>query len=220
MSLAVILGAALSLVHFFSEQFCFLCKGFHAQLRAVAAGISIAFIFFHLFPQFSFGVASFSPLIFLSVLAGFVLIHLVESFIYQQSSGTKRSQELQLEDSAISFIYHVVVGLLLVRFLSISVEEGLLFFIPVVVYTAISTLPVDISSSLSVKIIVAFSTLLGVLLGLYVWQLSDVMFFLLLGFVVGVLSYTVIRHLPPIKAAQPLWFVIGVVFYSAILIVF
>jgi hypothetical protein len=219
MVVPIIFGIIMGIAHFFSEEFYSRYKTHYSKIISFSAGIAVTYIFLDLFPNFSEGAAQIDKLLFLSVLIGFVAFHLIEKYIYQHSPEEKLFRELAIEDSVISFLYHFVIGMLIVSFLNQDLLRGTLFFIPVLVYTAVSTLPVDITKFKSLRIIVASSTLLGILFAAYIYTtMSPLVFNILLGFIVGTLSFTVTRHSIPIgKKGEPLYFTIGVLFYTIIL---
>lgn len=218
--IAVLFGMIMSIVHYFSEQIGIKFKKCSGELVSFSAGLSIAYIFLSLFPEFSYGVSQENRLLFVSILFGFAMLHLIEKYTYQHSPKAKILKKLALEDSAISFIYHFIIGMIIVSFFNKNFSDGLLFFVPVMFYTAVSTLPVDMTKSKIVKVILASSTTLGVLFSLFVYgsSMHRLAYLLLLGFIIGALCFTVIRHsLPKGKKGKPLFFIIGVIIYSIII---
>lgn len=219
MILSGILAIILGLAQYWSEDFCLKCHTGFRRFISFAAGISISYVFLDLFPKFTEGAAEISELLFLSVLAGFVVFHLIEKYIYLYAPEDKLAGELAIEDSMVSFIYHFFIGILLVQLSGLGITEGLLFFIPIFFFTVISTLPVEASSRESVKIIVSSSTLVGVIFAHYLFNITQTMFFTLLGFIGGALLFTVIRHSMPFgREGKPFYFFIGVVLYSLLIL--
>lgn len=220
MVLAIILGIIMSIGHYLSQEFSkkWHKTNYYTPLLSLSAGISVSYVFISLLPKFIEGAAinRFLPI---SILVSFVLFHFVEKYIYQHAPEEKLLKEIALEDSAISFVYHFIVGMLVVVFLTQSTTEGILFFIPVFFYTFISTLPVDHSESRIIKIIVALSTLLGIIFMSYVYTtLTPIVMFSLIGFIIGAVSFTVFRHsIPSGKEGKPIFFIIGVIAYTALL---
>jgi hypothetical protein len=219
MAIAIVFGIIMSIVHYFSQDIKFLSKKYADEIRSLSAGIAITYLFLHLFPQFSYGVNELSNFLFISILVGFVIFHIVEKYIYQHSPEEKLFKGLALEDSIISFIYHFVIGIVLVSFVNQGFLNGLLFLIPVLLFTLVSTLPVDITKVKGVRIIVALSTLLGVIFAEFIYtNIGLPIFFTLLGFIIGALAFTVTRHaIPKGKAGKPLFFIIGVIVYTILI---
>ena len=110
--------------------------------------------------------------------------------------------------------------MMVVSFFNQSLREGILFFIPVLLYTSVDTIPVDRASSKITKAILAFSTLLGILFSTFLYKtMSNSVYLVLLGFIIGALTFTVTRHsIPDGKQGRPLFFIFGVIIYSIILL--
>ncbi|MDP7324481.1 MAG: hypothetical protein QF632_06995 [Candidatus Woesearchaeota archaeon] len=215
----IIFGILMAIAIYFSEKFTTKFSEHHVRMLSLSAGISITYIFLDLFPQFNASVIATDQRLFLSVLVGFVLLHLVEKHIYQHTSKDVRKRELALADSSISFIYHFIIGMLIVYLTNQSAVSGVLFFLPILFYSTLSTLPVDPTSDTTVRLILSSSTLLGILFATYLaTDISPVVNFSLLGLVIGVLLYTTIRHgIPQGKAGKPVYFVLGVMFYALLI---
>lgn len=217
--ISIILGLIMSIFHFLSEEFSVRTKSFYIYVLSFSAGISVTYLFLDLMPNFSKGAAEISDFLFMTIVLGFLFFHLVEKYIYKHYPEDKLLKELAIEDSIISFIYHFVVGMLIVNFMNQSIAQGLLFFIPVLFYTTVSTLPVDSTQKRSIRIIVASSTLLGILFTKFVYtNMAPIVFYSLLGLVIGSLTFTVMRHsIPKGSKGKPLYFVLGVLVYSLII---
>jgi hypothetical protein len=71
-----------------------------------------------------------------------------------------------------------------------------------------------------IKTVLSFSTLLGILFVTFIFkEISQLTYLTLLGFIIGALSFTVTRHsLPFGKKGRPLFFTLGVILYSIIII--
>jgi hypothetical protein len=218
--IALVFGVVMAVVHYFSES---LAQGFkqeRADLMSFSAGVSISYLFLHLLPDFSRGVTEYNEYIFLSILAGFVSIHLTEKYIYKHATKDKRRRELALEDSIVSFMYHLMVGIIITVSLAEStLYETVLFFAPILLYTGVSTLPVDAPKSKLARAALSVSTLIGIIIGMvFMTGISQTMYLALLGVVIGILTYTTIRHgIPSGTQGTPIFFFLGVLMYSAII---
>ena len=219
--IVILLGLLMGLAHYFSEEILRKFKSHKWAFLSFSAGISITYIFLSLFPRFVSGVSKENKFLFLSILLGFVIFHVIEKYIYKQKlTEYKRLKEVAIEDSIISFIYHFIIGMMIVNFFNHSFFEGVLFFIPVMLYTSVDTIPVDRTKSNIMKVILGFSTLLGILFSTFVYKNIDFRIYLvLLGFIIGVLTFTVTRHsIPSGKKGSPLFFLFGVIIYSTIIL--
>jgi hypothetical protein len=218
--LPILLGAIMAVAHYYSEDFCVRCKEQYNSLLSFSAGISVTYLFLDLLPAFSDTAARTSKFLFLTILLSFILLHVVEKYIYKNAANDKIRRDLALEDSIVSFVYHFIIGMLLVTFTLQSWFTGILFFIPVLLYTMVSTLPVDAPRMQSAKIVLSLSTPLGALFSFFVYtRPTAIVTTALLGLVIGVLTYTVMRHsIPQGKKGEPLYFVLGVMMYSLLII--
>ena len=218
--IAILFGLLMGFFHYFSEDILHRFGLHKWKLISFSAGISITYLFLSLFPRFVSGVSKENKFLFLSILLGFVMFHVIEKYIYKQKlSEYRRLKELSIEDSIVSFIYHFIIGMILVSFFKQSFFDGVLFFIPVFLYTSVDTIPVDMTKSKIIKAILVFSTLLGILFSTFVYKDMNFMVYLvLLGFIIGTLTFTVTRHsIPQGKKGRPLFFLFGVIIYSIII---
>ncbi len=213
--LAIILGLAMSLAHHFSYELVQKLRSHHSMLLSFSAGISTTYLFLELLPYFSEGAAELGRHMFVFILIGFVLIHLAEKFIYFHFYKNKLRRELALENAAVSFIYHFLIGMLLVGFARDNPYEALLFFIPVFLHTTFHAIPVIVSKSPIVRLVLASSTLLGVIFSLFILtEISLFTKFALIGLVTGIFIYTVTRHALPLgRKGAPAYFIMGLLSY-------
>jgi hypothetical protein len=217
MVVSIAFGIIIGIAHYFNELFSLKSEKYRNKVISFSAGISITYIFLHLLPEFI--AAQASRFIFLSILFGFVIFHIVEKYIYQHSPEDKLLKELAVEDSITSFIYHFVIGIILVGFVNQGINQGILFFIPVLLFTTVSTLPVDMTKSKIIKVILAVSTLLGILFAKFIYpNIDPTLYYILLGLVIGTLLFTVTRHsIPKNKEGKPLFFILGMIIYTILI---
>lgn len=217
---AVVLAILIGFAHFFSGRFCKICSPFFKELISFSAGISITYIFLDLFPHFSSQVIILNEFLFFSLLIGFVTIHLIEKYVYQHLLKKQIKRNIGYINHIFSIFYHIILGTIIFNFSQQSIEKVLLLFVPVFIYTAVSTLPVKQHSSNRVNFLVSLSTLIGVLLAIFLFsRISPLVITSLVGFVIGSLLFSVIRHSIPIGTeGKPLYFVLGVIIYSPIVI--
>ncbi|MFO8077887.1 MAG: hypothetical protein R6U21_04530 [Thermoplasmatota archaeon] len=217
---AVLLAVILGVVQFFSEQIINTCGNYYTHVISFSAGISITYVFVDLFPHFSRSVVQFDQILFVTVLFGFIFVHLVEKYVYQHSSDTLLDERLQNLNQFISFFYHMVLGIVIFDFTEQGLIEALLIFIPILIFTAVSTLPVRRHPSSLVHLFVSSSTVIGVVLaGIFIDYLQGFVQIGLVGFVIGGLLFSVIRHsIPQGKKGKPLMFILGVIIYTPIVL--
>ncbi|MBU0614535.1 MAG: hypothetical protein KJ601_00415 [Nanoarchaeota archaeon] len=218
MVVPIIMAVVMGIGHYYSQEFCTQCRKNGIKITSFAAGVAVSYLFLELFPNFSSAAMQENRFLFLMILSGFVIFHIIEKYIYKRAPKDKLLRDLALEDSVISFAYHVLVGIVLVNFFEVSLLKAVLFFVPIFFYTAVSTLPVDPSKYKWVKIVLSSSTLIGVLFGMFI-PIPILLTNVIIGFVIGTMIYTVIRHSIPFeKEGEPLIFAVGVILYSAFIV--
>jgi len=217
--LPIIMGLVLAVVHYFSERIEPKNEAIKHKAVSFIAGISITYIFLLLLPEVYEGIESLNQFLFIFILTGFASSHLIEKHIYQHRSKEILQEQLRIAHSATFFIYHFVIGVLLVELVSINVVSGLLFFIPILFHTAVSSaslkgIHVSIRERIMLKIILSCSTLFGVLLAYLAVMPSNVLH-AFLGFIVGSLLYIVIRDsITKETQGKAIYFVLGIIIYA------
>ncbi len=218
----VIAAFIIAVAHFINEEFYIRLtkEAFYHPSISFSAGVSITYVLLEMFPEFSIGVRAQGNYLFIFLLTGFVIVHLIEKYIYQHSSGKKTDDNLQLEGTVLSFIYHLVIGILMVSLFKMSFSDGMLFFIAVALHTSTNALPVDTTLHLGGRIIMASSTPLGALFAIvFIPMMTATAFYALMGLVTGALLFTVVRHnIPSTKESRPVFFIIGVVVYTLVIL--
>ena len=152
-----------------------------------------------------------------------MLYHLTEKYIYQHEEKEKLLLELKEAHSLVFFVYHFVIGMVLVRITSLSIIDGLLFFFPMLFHISVTNMSLseihkEVTERKIVRFFLALSTLLGVLFASFV-NISDLLFFTLFSFIGGAILYIVIREeIPKQKQGYPGYFILGTFLYSFLII--
>ena len=230
MVFALLLALAHSLVNYLSEFITLDKSKYKSCLISLVAGISVTYIFLHLLPGLYEGVLEIRNSLFIYVLVGFVLFHVTEKFIYRYVGKGKISEDLKISHSFGLFLYDFSIGILLVYFMSISVLEGLLFFIPVFFHAGLSNLGMHKIHGLHereqpvlrnriLRILLSGASFYGAFIAFY-YGVSLGVAYALAGLVAGVLLYVVIREMiPREKEGNPMCFIIGVVLYALLIFI-
>jgi hypothetical protein len=163
-------------------------------------------------------------LVFLFVLLGFSVIYIIEKHTCTKNTEKLKKDVKELHASSF-FLYHFLFGISLVSLTGVSFLNGFLFFIPVFLHTTISSISFKelhekLKSHTLSKIILSFSSLIGVMFALIV-EIDIMLFNAILGFVVGALLYIIVRDSMPKKNHEnPSYFLLGVIIYIMLLFAF
>ncbi|MBT3582464.1 hypothetical protein HN924_01575 [Candidatus Woesearchaeota archaeon] len=219
---AIIFGLLAAVVHYFSDRIREY-KKYHKELLSFAAGISLTYLLLFLLPELYEGVQELQKLLFLFVLFGAVMFHIVEKYIYQHKKKKKIIEDLSAVHAVSFFTYHFVIGVVIVNLLNRDALLGALFFIPIMTYTAIGQVSLKeihakVTEKKLVKLFLASSTLIGIIEAVFI-QIHTKVFYALLGFVAGAMLYHVMREsIPSEKEGNALFFLIGAIFYTIIIL--
>ncbi|MAE42882.1 hypothetical protein CMO93_03860 [Candidatus Woesearchaeota archaeon] len=218
MVLGYVLALILSVVDFFTEGL--FSKGSLSKMKFIsfAAGVSIAYIFLVLLPEIYSGAITINRLIFLAVLFGFAIFHIIEKYIRQNFTGQALRKEHRFVHSATSFIYFLIVGFLLVKVTGTNILNGTLLFIPIMLHIVIDSLPRRATKKHHLRALHASSAFLGAVSATFI-EVGNTGNMILLGIVGGALLYTVIREsLPKDREGKPLYFITGLLLFTVIIL--
>lgn len=224
MSLPLILGIALAVIHYFSEKFHLLEHIHRMKFISFTGGIFITYLILDLLPALFEGGVMESRISLLFVLIGFSLFHLLEKYVYREAQNREvLRKELKEIHSLTFFLYHFVIGMILVSVIDkLGLMTGILFFIPIFLITLVSSISLKeihgrIREKKAVKLLLSISTLLGVVVAT-LFPLTFLLYSILLGFVVGALLFVVIvDSIPRERKGEPVFFILGVALYALII---
>jgi len=213
----------LSLAQFFSDRLNIERSVFREYISSFAAAIAITYLLFSFLPEAynnSSGLVLFVPLI-----SGFVLIHLMEKIFYKKFSGRYSLQKMKtFHDelhSVILFIYHFVIGVVLIGILETNLISGLLFLPPLLLFTTIGNWSLQhayLKNIPHTRLLLASSTMLGALFAKSAF-INPLIEKSMINFAAGILLFIIIREsLPKEKEGRPEMFVLGIIVYGAMLI--
>lgn len=185
-------------------------------------GIFITYLILHLLPQVYQENLFMTRVAVMSLLIGFALFHTLEKYIYQHESGPRLKKDLRRAHSIMFFAYHIIIGIILVTLTRFDLVSGVLLFIPIFLFTAISSISLKeiheiITEKRKIRFLLSISTLIGVLIGIYL-EINAFMYNILFGFVVGTLLYIiVVESLPKEREGNPFFFIFGIIIYTIII---
>jgi len=192
---------------------------FKERFVSFVAGLSVTYIFLHLFPLVYSGAQSLPRLIFIFMLLGFVTYHLIEKWIYKHVPREKIGKDIEREHAMTLFFYHFSIGIVFISLIRANVLDGLLFFVPVSLHVIVNALPHSHRfQRWSVKAFFSSAPFLGAVLAVVV-QIPQIINFALLGVVAGLLLFLEAREVIPKKReGSPLFFILGVLLYGLLII--
>ena len=218
--LSLILAGILSFADYVTEHIFSKKLRKNQKLISFSAGAAIAYIILNLFPEISSFALIDGRKIFLYALLGFVSLNLVEQYIYK-GVGKLKSHSSYHKNIHVTylFIYNLFIGIVLVNFSTRGLTPTLLFFIPFLLYIIAEILPQEFEFKNSIsKVSYSIAPLFGALIGVISIDFVLSIFGELISFITGTLLYIVIREsLPSDEAEKPLYFIIGVLFYTLII---
>jgi len=203
-------GLVIGLIHFFGEELDEHTPEYNSFV-SFSAGFTLAYFFLILLPE-TMG-NSILNIQNIPVLAGIGVFYVLEEVLYEREEnfGTIRSELKEIHSLFIG-LYYLIIGMLL-SFLSTKPGSFTLFFLPVLLHTAVNSLAIkemheEMVENLYVKLIVSGSTLLGVLIGA-LSNLSPAVLYSLLGLMGGSFIYLVMHDAMDPKRERPIGFVAG-----------
>ena len=220
--IGISLTALLSLADFLSEG-RFLRSQFKQRLVSFAAGVSVAYIFLHLFPQIYFSLfssnLSIKNVTFFSMLIGFVSYHLIEKWIYHHAKRDEIVAEIEQQHVLTLFFYHFVIGIVFISLLKNNRVDGLLYFIPISLHVLINALPHSHRfEKKSVRAFFVSAPILGAILASLV-TIPEVLDLMLLVMIAGILLFVEAREIAPSKRSESIsFFLLGVITFVIVII--
>ena len=215
--LPLILAGIISIADYITEHIFSKKLRTNQKLVSFSAGVAISYIILRLFPEISSYTLIDGKKIFLYALFGFVSLNLIEQYIYK-GVGRLKSLSLYHKNAHIAyfFVYNLLIGIVMVPISSRGLSNALLFFIPFLLYIIVEILPREFEfKNTASKVLYSFAPLIGAVFGVGYADFAASIFGELISFITGTLLYIVIREsLPSEEAEKPLYFIIGVLFYT------
>ena len=219
--LVLVLSFVLGMVYYLGNQIDIKKKSYQAKIISLSAGISITYLILELFPSFTVGAFAINQLLFLAVLFGFIIHHVIEKNIFRHHHMKQELiRLLTVEENMFSYAYHFLVGILLLFFMRLEVLQGILFFFPILSYTLVNAITMKPHDSKLESSLNASASFVGVIFGLIFFDfISLAVFYLLLGIVTGILLFSITRHQVPFgNKGQPEYFILGTICYGALIV--
>ena len=216
--LALVLAGILSIADFVTEHVFSKKLRKNQKLISFSAGVAVAYIILRLFPEIASHALIEGRKIFLFALLGFVVLNLIEQYVYKNVRKLEKAYHKSLHITYF-FVYNFIIGAILVTFAARGLTQTLLFFVPFLLYIIAEILPQEFEfKSMTSKILFSMAPVFGAVIGIYLIDFINSIFGVMIAFITGTLLYIVIREsLPSDEAEKPLFFIIGVLFYTVII---
>lgn len=220
-ALAVSFALLISILHYLSDFISLKLIRYRGKILPFAAGLSITYIFLELLPLVYIDIENLRNIAYIFILSGFTIFHVMEKYVYQHSRSQERLTKLMHVHSLGFFVYYTMIGIVLFV-LAQNPRGGILFMIPILFHSTISSasfkeIHADLKESRVIRLFLASSTLIGVFIA-GVFPVSLQVYYAMLGFVVGVLFYIIIKDIVPEKEeGDPMYFLAGIVIFSIFL---
>jgi len=221
MELALFFGILMALIQYNAGKM----RGFYLKhrrtLSTFSAGVVVSYLVLHLLPAIYHVQGRLSKAVYLSILGGITLVFLLDKHINKHRIKYKIRAEMKEEHAVLLFVYHIFIGIAFITF-SQSFLDLLLFFIPISLFTAFSSISMkeihEIErESLFASAILAASTFIGMLLASVI-PVSRLLYFPLLGFIGGSVLYIILNDVMREPERKGGWFFWGIFSYSALTI--
>ena len=195
----IIIAVVMGLTDFFGHKISSLIGEHRDAVLSFSAGLLISLLFLILVPDVI--VNGVTELLFLFMLVGFLLMHLVEKYIYRHVS---HKQEL-LEDLKIVHIIgfgldNFLIGFIIASLVELDFSVVITLSVPLFLQMLTSSISLDsIDTRLNdkySKIILSVLPIAGAILGI-ILELDHLLTNYVLAFVLGILFYMIIRDVLP-----------------------
>lgn len=218
LEISLFFGILLLLVHIFLDT----VPGFYTRnkkrLYAFSGGVFLSYLTLHILPVIYNVEGRLSRIVFFSFLAGIGLLFGLDAHISKQKIIYKIRAETREVHVVAFFVYHIIIGIAFITF-SQGLIDLLLFFIPIILFTAFSSLSlkeiyeIDNESQL-LKLLLSGSTFIGIMLAT-ILPVSRILYFPLLGFIGGSIFYIILNDLMKDNDRKSFYFIWGILLYSA-----
>lgn len=213
---------SLSAVQFFSDRISIERSRYREHLISFAAAIAITYLLFNFLPKAYMESSGFT--LFIPLITGFAFIHLLEKFFYREYVARFSIKKVRTYHDELHFlvlfIYHFVIGAVLIGLLETDLKSGLFFLPPLMMFSTIGNWSLHHAYLQQIpyrRMFLASSTVLGALFAKSSLS-SPLIEAVMVNFAAGILLFIVVREsIPSPKQGKPITFVAGIVLYTLML---
>lgn len=226
MIIPILLTLLLSVIHFYFEDYAKHLRRLDILFISFSSGLFISYIFLGMFPQIVSGHKVIGDFVYLLALWGFVILHIVEKYIYQHTNRAfVRLKRLVMVRTTGFFINHFILGMAIVFFFQAGSDlTGYFAFIPILFHTMTASLVSEhlhhrVRATMTGKILSSGSIFFGAIFAVLI-NLTESLFAGLFSFITGMLLYLVVRDtMPSQKEGHSNAFILGAIIYLVIVVV-
>ncbi len=215
-AIVFVLALFLSVINFFAEMFSTKIEKHHSKILSLSSGIFVTYLFLALLPESFNGTTSIGENVFLLMLFGFALFHVLEKYAYQHVKNKKQLLEDLSELHAFGFVLdHFLVGMLL--FFAVNIDDfflGLVIILPLTLHVVSSSISLThinehFQKNLAIIIALSVSPLIGTLFAFYLSAYPPV-YQSLFALSMGAILYVAIRDMLPKDGGKISLFILGI----------
>jgi hypothetical protein len=218
----VLLALILGLAHFFGEEFDEYTNSYNFLFVSFSAGFTVAYFFSVLIPEVMSNLSL--PVQNASILFGFSIFYVLEEVLYEKG-GNLGNIKTDFKEAHTLFIslYHISIGMMFVFLVKESLQQLLLFFLPVFLHTLVNSLAIkemheEMLDNIFIKALSSLSALIGVFLGSFLFIPISALY-IILGVLGGAFIYIVVHDALDPRRERPIGFILGVVIFLLLMII-
>jgi len=211
---AILVTLAIILVHILGEKFSKHIEKFHRELLSLGAGLMVGIFFLKILPHITLGEQFLGQFVYVFLLIGFILIHILEKYVYQHARSKREvAKDIILFEKAGLAAHGFFIGFFIAVYFEAFEQLAYLIVAPFFIRTfAISVSSAHISEKNESRLYTILKNtpfMIGTLSGL-ILSSSKVWLFIALSIATGFIVYIIIRDMiPPQKEGRPIYFVVG-----------
>ena len=211
---ATLVTLAIISVHIIGEKFSKHIERFHRELLSFGAGLMVGIFFLEILPHIALGVEFLGQFVYVFLLAGFILIHILEKYVYQHARSKQEiAKDIILFEKAGLAAHGFFIGFFIAVYFEAFEQLAYLIVAPFFIRTfAVSVSSAHISEKNESRLYTFLKNspfMIGALSGL-ILSSSEVWLFIALSIATGFIIYIIIRDMiPPYKEGRPIYFVLG-----------
>jgi len=195
----IIIAVVMGLTDFFGHKISGLIGGHRDAVLSFSAGLLISLLFLILVPDVI--INGVTEVLFLFMLVGFLLMHLVEKYIYRHVTDKQEILENLKIVHIIGFgLDNFLIGFIIASLVELDFSVVITLAVPLFLQMLTSSISLDsIDTRLNdkySKIILSVLPILGAILGI-VLEFEFLLTNFVLAFVLGILFYMIIRDVLP-----------------------